>query len=365
MGCCNSINEQTNIRASNKRRISKYSDQTTVSESDYIIKEQYINHNDINKKYTLSKSLGEGATGIVCEGIDKNGKHYAIKRVNKMKLKHKSLLYNEAKISLSLNHPHIIKTYEIYEDLKSVSFVMELINGGDLFEFITKSPNGKLDDSTALNLLIQLLETLYYLHEEKHIVHRDIKPENLLVEISEDGIPNLKLIDFGFACEITENLNDIIGTPMYTAPEIILREKYNEKVDIWSTGILFFNLLTGCEPFNSEYYIPLDEQIINKSIPFEHISNEKFRDLMKKLLDKNPQKRLSAKEALNIAYDLRDEMEKNELYEQFKLLDKDNLGKLPLQSLFKYFKLDIGDKNDKIVDFNEFYKIVFDSVKEY
>ena len=79
----------------------------------------------------------------------------------------------------------------------------------------------------------------------------------------------------------------------------------------------------------------------------------------------NPQKRLSAKEALNIAYDLRDEMEKNELYEQFQLLDKDNLGKLPLQSLFKYFKLDIGDKNDKIVDFNEFYKIVFDSVKEY
>ena len=91
-----------------------------------------------------------------------------------------------------MDHENIIKTYEIYEDLKTISFIMDLIDGGDLVSFISKSPNNKLDDNTSLNLIIQILETLYYLHNEKNIVHRDIKPENLLVERVEDLTPKLK-----------------------------------------------------------------------------------------------------------------------------------------------------------------------------
>ena len=282
-----------------------------------------------------------------------------------MKIRDRNILYNEVTISLKVDHPHIIKTYEVYEDLKTVSFIMDIIDGWDLFDFITKSPEGKLSDENALNLLIQVLETLYYLHDEMNICHRDIKPENFLIEILDNGETNLKLIDFGFACEIKDNLKDYLGTPIYTAPEIIKREFYNEKVDIWSTGILFFNMLTGCQPYNSNDYIPLDEQVLNKSIPFGKIENDKLKNLCKKLLLNDPIKRLSAKQSLESAYDLRDEIEKNELFEQFDQLDTKKIGKLSLGLLRSKFKLDLSDagSDDQLIGFEEFYKLVYNSVK--
>ena len=335
-------------------------------EGDYIVPEHLANHNDINKKYKLSKGVvGEGATGVVCEGVDKTGNHYAVKRINKMKLKDRKILYNEATISLKVDHPHIIKTYEVFEDLKTVSFIMDLVDGGDLFDFITQSPDGKLTDEDSLNLLIQVLETLDYLHEEMNVCHRDIKPENFLVQVLDNGEPNLKLIDFGFACEIKPGLRDYLGTPTYTAPEIIMRDEYDEKVDIWSTGILLFNMLTGCQPYNSNDYVPLDEQVLNKSIPFGKIENEKIKDLCKKLCVKDPVKRLNAREALELAYDIREEIEKNELHEQFDQLDSKKTGKLPLYTLRSHFKLDLSDEKDdnKLIDFEQFYTMVVDSVK--
>ncbi len=362
MGSCGSTNEKDN--KTRVIRVNRRPDKGV--EGDYIVPENLANHNDINKKYKLSNAvMGEGATGTVCEGIDKEGNHFAIKRINKMKIKDRNILYNEATISLKVDHPHIIKTYEVYEDLKTVSFIMDIIDGGDLFDFITKSPEGKLTDENALNLLIQVLETLYYLHDEMNICHRDIKPENFLVEILDNGETNLKLIDFGFACEIKDNLKDYLGTPTYTAPEIIKREFYNEKVDIWSTGILFFNMLTGCQPYNSNDYIPLDEQVLNKSIPFGKIENDKLKNLCKKLLVKDPIKRLSAKESLEKAYDLRDEIEKNELFEQFDQLDTQKIGKLSLGLLRSKFKLDLSDagSDDQLIGFEEFYKLVYNSVK--
>ena len=337
-------------------------------EGDYIVPEHLANHNDINKKYKLSKGVvGEGATGVVCEGVDKTGNQYAVKRINKMKIKDRKILYNEATISLKLDHRHIIKTYEVYEDLKTVSFIMDLINGGDLFDYITQSPEGKLTEEDSLNLLIQVLETLYYLHEEMNICHRDIKPENFLVQILDNGQPYLKLIDFGFACEIKPNLKDYLGTPTYTAPEIIMRVEYNEKVDIWSTGILFYNMLTGCQPYNSNDFISLDEQVLNKSIPFSKIQNYQLRDLCKKLCNKNPIKRVNAKEALEIAYDIRDEIEKCELQEQFEQLDTKKKGKLSLETLRNHFNLDLNEEGDgnKLIDFEQFYQMVINSIKDY
>ena len=209
MGSCNSVNEKEN----SSKKIIKVNRRLDVDlEGDYIVPEKLANHNDINKKYKLSNSvMGEGATGTVCEGVDKEGHIFAIKRINKMKIKDKRILCNEAIISLKVNHPHIIKTYEVYEDLKTVSFVMDIVDGGDLFDFITKCPDGKLTDEDSLNLLIQVLETLQYLHEEINVCHRDIKPENFLVQILDNGEPSLKLIDFGFSCEIKPGLKDYLG----------------------------------------------------------------------------------------------------------------------------------------------------------
>ena len=365
MGSCNSVNEKEN----SSRKVIKVNRRQDVGlEGDYIVPENLANHNDINKKYKLSNSvMGEGATGTVCEGTDKQGNVFAIKRINKMKIKDRRILCNEATISLKVNHPHIIKTYEVYEDLKTVSFVMDLVDGGDLFDFITKSPDGKLTDEDSLNLLIQVLETLHYLHEEINVCHRDIKPENFLVQILDNGEPSLKLIDFGFSCEIKPGLKDYLGTPTYTAPEIILREEYNEKVDIWSTGILFFNMLTGCQPYHSDDYIPLDEQVLNKSIPFGKIENEKLKGLCKKLCVKDPKKRLNAREALELAYDIREEIEKIELLEQFEQLDSQKAGKIPLKTLRSHFKLELSEEGDdkKLIDFEQFYTMVVNSVKVY
>ena len=362
MGSCNTVNEKENTNKIIKANIH----QEQGIEGDYIVPEKLANHNDINKKYKLSNAVvGEGATGTVCEGVDKEGNHFAVKRINKMKLKDRKILYNEATISLKVDHPHIIKTYEVFEDLKTVSFIMDLVDGGDLFDFITQSPDGKLTDEDSLNLLIQVLETLDYLHEEMNVCHRDIKPENFLVQVLDNGEPNLKLIDFGFACEIKPGLRDYLGTPTYTAPEIIMRDEYDEKVDIWSTGILLFNMLTGCQPYNSNDYVPLDEQVLNKSIPFSKIENEQLKKLCKKLCVKDPVKRVSAREALELAYDIREEIEKNELHEQFDQLDSKKTGKLPLYTLRSHFKLDLSDEKDdnKLIDFEQFYTMVVDSVK--
>ena len=255
--------------------------------------------------------LGRGASGIVSEGTDANGHKYAIKTINKLSLKYPDVLVKEVEISMSLHHPHIITYHEVYEDLKSVSVVMDLAEGGDLFDFILKSPEGKLDDEVTLDLIIQILETMKYLHNDMKICHRDIKPENFLITI-ENSKPEIKLIDFGFATYIREDkkMNDYLGTPAYTAPEMISREPYDEKVDLWSIGILLFNMLTGCQPFSSDSYVPLEEQVCNKIIPFEAIDNKYLRTLCYNLLERDPSQRYSAQRALSYAYDIRRKMEK-------------------------------------------------------
>ena len=221
---------------------------------------------------------------------------------------------------MSLNHPHIIKYYEVYEDLKTVSVVMDLAEGGDLFDFILKGDDGRLDDDTSLNLIIQILETIDYLHNTKQVCHRDIKPENFLITI-DNSEPNIKLIDFGFATYLNGTLmNDFLGTQQYTAPEILNRELYSEKVDIWSVGVLLFNMITGCQPFTTDSNIPIEEQILSKEIPFEAIENEGLQKLCRGLLERNPEKRFDAKKALDTAVELRDRTKKVQLR-----LEEDNL----------------------------------------
>ena len=321
MGVCNSINEKDNkpkvVNARSKRQDTSMS-QTKTSFStkekmgDYIISPNIAIHTPLSKKYKMSNEfLGRGASGIVSEGTDANGHKYAIKTINKLSLKYPDVLVKEVEISMSLHHPHIITYHEVYEDLKSVSVVMDLAEGGDLFDFILKSPEGKLDDEVTLDLIIQILETMKYLHNDMKICHRDIKPENFLITI-ENSKPEIKLIDFGFATYIREDkkMNDYLGTPTYTAPEMISREPYDEKVDLWSIGILLFNMLTGCQPFSSDSYVPLEEQVCNKIIPFEAIDNKYLRTLCYNLLERDPSQRYSAQRALSYAYDIRRKMEK-------------------------------------------------------
>ena len=268
---------------------------------DYILPENLAKRCELTKFYKISKKIiGEGASGQVLIG-EKDNKKYAIKRIRKEKIKSPQQMILEAEISLNINHRNIMNYIEIFEDFNYINCVMELSEGGDLFDFILNYPLGYLPDDLAIDLLIQMFEVLDYLHNEKNIIHRDLKPENILIYIDENNNPIIKLIDFGLATYFPQEntqLIEIVGTRAYSAPEIIEKCGYKEKIDEWALGVIMFNMLTGYEPFAGKTPSQLKDNIRFSKINFDLIKNEELRELDKKLLNRFVQKRLSAKEAL-------------------------------------------------------------------
>ena len=302
--------EPTNI-TSNEKSISKKSN-FKYEKGDYILPEKLSKRDDINKYYKLSSEvLGEGSSGTVCIGENSKGK-FAIKRINKSKIKNIEDIIKEAEFS-KLKHKNIIKYYEVYEDLKSISFVMELGQGGDLYDFIVNSPIGHLPLDLCIDLTVQILDVLNYIHNEIGIMHRDLKPENFMITIDKNNHPLIKLIDFGFATFIPKNgklLHEFLGTPQYCSPEIVSRYGYNEKSDIWSAGIILFNMITGYEPFKGESLSSLSDDIKYKKINFEYIEDDKLRSLVEKMLEREIYKRINAKDAFDIAKKIKEERDR-------------------------------------------------------
>ena len=328
MGICNSNTNQNQKLRKNKinqknekfhlkqeRKILK----NNLLQKDYILSPKDAKRDDITKYYKLSSEiLGEGAGGKVCLGENSNGK-YAIKRITKEKVKNIDALIKEVKCS-KLHHENIIKYYEVYEDLKTISFVMEL-GDGDLFDFIINTPEHKLSIDLCIELTLQILNVIKYLHYDLGIIHRDLKPENFMIIIGENNNPIIKLIDFGLATNIPEDgklLYDNIGTIDYSAPEVINYCGYNEKMDIWAIGIIIFNMLTGYEPFKSDNTSLLKEEIKFKKINFNIIEDEQMRNLIKRMMERDMNKRINAKEAYDIV--LKIKQERDMIYE--KELDK-------------------------------------------
>ena len=148
-------------------------------------------------------------------------------------------MINEINIMRNLNHPNIIKLYEVYEGEFHIYLVLELLKGGELFDRIIKK--GHYVERDASIVIRKLLWALEYLHQ-KGIMHRDIKPENLILK--DDNEYEIKLADFGLAEyeDKKELLFKRCGTPGYVAPEVLEDKKYDTKVDIFSAGVILYIL---------------------------------------------------------------------------------------------------------------------------
>lgn len=212
----------------------------------------------------------------------------------------KFLLKNEIEICLELKHDNVIRCYKVFEDAIAVYFIFELIDGGDLFNFIQTFPNKKIPEYRVIEIFIQILDALHYIHSEKDIVHKDIKPENFLI-YTEGSKLNIKLIDFGFAEKImspSHKLKIEAGSLPYISPEMIRHLGYDTKSDMFSVGVVLFNMLTGRQPFFGRNDDERRDSILTHEpvIP-KDITNPHLIDMIKGLLEKDPEKRLSVQEA--------------------------------------------------------------------
>jgi calcium-dependent protein kinase len=206
----------------------------------------------------------------------------------------------EIQILKQLDHPNILKIYEFYQDKKNYYIIIELCTGGELFDKIIDQ--GSFTEKEASAVMKQLLGAVLYANT-KTIAHRDLKPENILLDITSDGGYNIKVIDWGTAktYEPGSKMTEKFGTAYYIAPEV-LKQKYDEKCDIWSCGVILYLLLSGCPPFPGK----TDEEVLKnvakgkysiEGEEWEYISTE-AKDLIKSMLTYDPTKRISAKEAM-------------------------------------------------------------------
>lgn len=255
------------------------------------------NNKDITEQYLLKETLGVGKFSTVRKGYLKTNesKTAAIKIISKKNLTEndKEYIVNELSILKTINHPSIPKIFGVHETPEKLYIVMELIKEGELFDYLVNARHLNAEESTKI--AYNLAKIIKYLKELK-IMHRDLKCENIL--ISKNGAGKLKkiyLIDFGLAkfldsrFEVTNKL----GTLGYCAPEVILKESYNESVDVWGLGIVYYLLLSGRLPFDSKFDSDIIEQTVKKPL---NLNLDVFKDAdtkITKILNNTLQKKAS------------------------------------------------------------------------
>lgn len=245
--------------------------------------------------YVLGRALGFGTTGRVHLAMNSVTKAAAaVKIIKKRPSLDLKKLQREISILRLLDHQYITKLYDVFESKNHIYMVMELVDGGELFDHIIR--NKRLNRYDTLKVLSQVVKATIYFHCHG-IVHRDLKPENILLNSNGD----IKIADFGFATARRDGmLRTSCGSPHYACPEICASTCYDGiKADAWSLGVLLFVLITGDFPFNDQNYGALFHRIQTGQYTIPSYVPDDIADLITKLLSVEPDDRLSVSEIPN------------------------------------------------------------------
>ncbi|CAL5364999.1 unnamed protein product [Camellia sinensis] len=262
----------------------------------------------LKRDYQLCEEIGRGRFGVVYRCISTiSGDSFACKSIEKRLLSDSTdleCLEKEPKIlHLLSGHPNILQLHKIYEDETSLHIITDLCDSGDLFHRITTTTT-TFSEPEAASIFKPLISAISYCHR-MGVSHRDIKPDNIIF----DSRNKLKLADFGSAEWFggggggeRRTMRGVVGTPYYVAPEVLYGREYNEKVDLWSAGVILYVMIAGVPPFYGETAVETFEAVMRGNLRFparvfRSVSSE-AKDLLRKMICKDVSRRLSAEQVL-------------------------------------------------------------------
>ena len=270
-----------------------------------------VNHGEVKEMYNFKKLLGKGSFGEVWEAENKmNQNKVAIKIISKKTLHNDPGLKKQMKLEFDLlkklDHPNVMRIFDAFENHSDIYIISEFLSGGELDK---KTQNRFLSEKEVSKIIYQILKALAYCHS-LGVAHRDLKPENAMYE-NKDHDSALKLIDFGLSAIVDQKhiCKDILGSPLYMAPEVVSRNPYNQKCDIWSCGIMMYTFLSSHVPYKSTTIDSLFEEIKTINFTYNSFSGKYWNHVSKgakefllKMLRNDPKSRASALELVNDKY---------------------------------------------------------------
>ncbi|KAM4578285.1 death-associated protein kinase 1 [Fundulus diaphanus] len=267
-----------------------------------------FNPDNVEEFYEIGDELGSGQFAVVrrCRHR-RTGVEYAAKFIKKRRNKSsrrgvtREDIEREVNILKEIQHPNIITLHEVFESKAEVILILELVAGGELFDFLAEKES--LSEEEATQFLKQILDGVLYLHS-KQIAHFDLKPENIMLLNRSVPHPRIKLIDFGLAHKIDfgNDFKNIFGTPEFVAPEVVNYEPLGLESDMWSIGVITYILLSGASPFlgDNKQETLANVSAVDYTFDEEYFSNTSAlaKDFIKRLLIKDPKKRMTIQDTL-------------------------------------------------------------------
>lgn len=241
--------------------------------------------------FEIGKPLGRGKFGSVYLAREKRSKYIvALKVLQKSQLLKAGVehqLRREIEIQSHLRNRNILRMFGYFYDAKRIYLILEYSPGGELYKKLTN--RGRFSERTSARYISDLSQALAYCHQ-KHVIHRDIKPENLLVGAQGE----IKIADFGWSVHApTSRRNTLCGTLDYLPPEMVEGREHDEMVDVWSLGVLLYEFLVGSPPFEAEGHSATYRRISRVDLRFPRGVPEDAQDLIRRLLQKDPRKRMA------------------------------------------------------------------------